>query len=90
MSEFCGALGELLEEVGTSNEEYGEELLEGRHIHGENNDFYFEIKKNNKGYYMHISEGNTNFKKAINIPGKFWAKFRDIISEYVVQQRMNV
>ena len=88
MVEFRDALEELLEEVGTRNEGYEEELPEGRHMHGGSTNFYFEIRKNNRGHYMHISEVNTNFKTAINIPGKSWSKFKDIISEFAEQWRV--
>ena len=83
MVEFRDALKELLDEIRTGNEEYEGESPKGRHMHGGNKNLYFDIRKNNKGRYMHRSEVKPNIRNAIDISGKYWSRSRDIRSEYV-------
>lgn len=40
------------------------------------------LGQNNRGVYMRISEVKTNFRTAITLPEKSWARFRDILSDY--------
>ncbi|XP_023712901.1 transcriptional regulator protein Pur-beta isoform X3 [Periplaneta americana] len=82
MIEFRDALTDLLEEFGTDDGGFKGELPEGRHMRVENKNFYFDIGQNNRGIYMRISEVKTNFRTAITVPEKSWARFRDIFADY--------
>lgn len=102
MIEFRDALTDLLDEFSTDEHAYKPDLPEGRHMHVDNKNFYFDIGKfalffrcerskitilftpgqNNRGVYMRISEVKTNFRTAITLPEKSWARFRDILSDY--------
>lgn len=46
------------------------------------NDIFMILGQNNRGVYMRISEVKTNFRTAITLPEKSWARFRDILSDY--------
>uniref|UniRef100_A0AAR5PRM9 Transcriptional activator protein Pur-alpha n=1 Tax=Dendroctonus ponderosae TaxID=77166 RepID=A0AAR5PRM9_DENPD len=82
MIEFRDALTDLLDEFSTDEHAYKPDLPEGRHMHVDNKNFYFDIGQNNRGVYMRISEVKTNFRTAITLPEKSWARFRDILSDY--------
>ncbi|KAH1011967.1 hypothetical protein HUJ04_001232 [Dendroctonus ponderosae] len=69
MIEFRDALTDLLDEFSTDEHAYKPDLPEGRHMHVDNKNFYFDIVK-------------TNFRTAITLPEKSWARFRDILSDY--------
>lgn len=61
MIEFRDALTDLLDEFSTDEHGCRPELPEGRHMHVDNKNFYFDIGQNNRGIYMRISEvSNTN------------------------------
>ncbi|XP_018572164.1 transcriptional activator protein Pur-beta isoform X2 [Anoplophora glabripennis] len=82
MIEFRDALTDLLDEFSTDEHAYKPDLPEGRHMHVDNKNFYFDIGQNNRGVYMRISEVKTNFRTAITVPEKSWQRFRDILSDY--------
>ncbi|GLV36946.1 Purine-rich binding protein-alpha [Carabus blaptoides fortunei] len=82
MIEFRDALTDLLDEFSTDEHGYKPELPEGRHMHVDNKNFYFDIGQNNRGIYMRISEVKTNFRTAITVPEKSWCRFRDILADY--------
>lgn len=82
MIEFRDALTDLLEEFGTDDGGFKGELPEGRHLRVDNKNFYFDIGQNNRGIYMRVSEVKTNFRTAITVPEKSWARFRDIFADY--------
>ncbi|KAL7291360.1 hypothetical protein TKK_0014957 [Trichogramma kaykai] len=82
MIEFRDALTDLLEEFGTDDGGFKGELPDGRYMRVDNKNFYFDIGQNNRGIYMRISEVKTNFRTAITVPEKSWAKFRDVFADY--------
>jgi hypothetical protein len=82
MIEFRDALTDLLDEFSTDEHAYKPDLPEGRHMHVDNKNFYFDIGQNNRGVYMRISEVKTNFRTAITVPEKSWPRFRDILADY--------
>ncbi|XP_063390082.1 transcriptional activator protein Pur-beta-B isoform X1 [Cydia fagiglandana] len=88
MIEFRDALTDLLDDFGTddggsvSGSSFKGELPEGRHLRVDNKNFYFDIGQNNRGVYMKVSEVKSNFRTAITVPEKCWARFRDILADY--------
>ncbi|XP_014607257.1 transcriptional activator protein Pur-beta isoform X2 [Polistes fuscatus] len=82
MIEFRDALTDLLEEFGTDDGGFKGDLPDGRYMRVEGKNFYFDIGQNNRGIYMRISEVKTNFRTAITVPEKSWARFRDIFADY--------
>ncbi|KAK6191439.1 hypothetical protein SNE40_003128 [Patella caerulea] len=82
MIEFRDALTELLDEFGTDDQEPQSDLPESRSMRVENKMFYFDVGSNRRGVYMRISEVRNNFRTAITIPERSWARFRDILSEF--------
>ncbi|XP_031330364.1 transcriptional activator protein Pur-alpha isoform X2 [Photinus pyralis] len=82
MIEFRDALTDLLDEFSADEHAYKPDLPEGRHVHVDNKNFYFDIGQNNRGVYMRISEVKTNIRTAITIPEKSWPRFRDILADY--------
>ncbi|XP_065218675.1 transcriptional regulator protein Pur-beta isoform X2 [Planococcus citri] len=89
MIEFRDALTDLLEEFGTDDGGFKGELPEGRHMRVDNKNFYFDIGQNNRGVYMRISEVKTNFRTAITVPEKSWARFRDYFADYCDKMKEN-
>ncbi|XP_041365987.1 transcriptional activator protein Pur-beta-like isoform X2 [Gigantopelta aegis] len=98
MIEFRDALTELLDEFGTDDQEPQSELPESRSMRVENKMFYFDVGSNRRGVYMRVSEVvsgydsrnyrsspqvRNNFRTAITIPERSWARFRDVLSEFV-------
>lgn len=82
MIEFRDALTDLLDEFSCDEHSYKPDLPEGRHLHVDNKNFYFDVGQNNRGVYMRISEVKTNFRTAITVPEKSWPRFRDIMADY--------
>ncbi|XP_019874554.1 transcriptional activator protein Pur-beta isoform X4 [Aethina tumida] len=82
MIEFRDALTDLLDEFSADEHAYKPDLPDGRHMHVDNKNFYFDIGQNNRGVYMRISEVKTNFRTAITVPEKSWPRFRDILADY--------
>jgi hypothetical protein len=89
MIEFRDALTDLLDEFSADEHGCRPELPEGRHMHVDNKNFYFDIGQNNRGIYMRISEVKTNFRTAITVPEKSWSKFRDILADYCEKIKQN-
>ncbi|CAG5116339.1 unnamed protein product [Candidula unifasciata] len=83
MIEFRDALTELLEEFGTDDQEPHSELPESKFMRVENKMFYFDVGSNRRGVYLRVSEVRNNFRTAITIPERSWARFRDTLSEFV-------
>ncbi|KAL3841617.1 hypothetical protein ACJMK2_019803 [Sinanodonta woodiana] len=96
--EFRDSLTDLLDEFGTDDQEGQSELPESKYMRVENKVFYFDIGSNRRGIYMRVSETKntayedndgrrdnvrSNYRTAITIPERSWARFRDILSEYV-------
>lgn len=82
MIEFRDALTDLLDEFNAEEHVYKPDLPEGRHMHVDSKNFYFDIGQNSRGIYMRISEVKTNFRTAITLPEKCWPRFRDILGDY--------
>ncbi|XP_076163744.1 purine-rich binding protein-alpha isoform X2 [Ptiloglossa arizonensis] len=87
MIEFRDALTDLLEEYGTDDGGFKGDLPEGRYMRVDSKNFYFDIGQNNRGIYMRISEVKSNFRTAITVPEKSWARFRDIFADYCERMR---
>ncbi|XP_025088587.1 transcriptional activator protein Pur-beta-like isoform X13 [Pomacea canaliculata] len=86
MIEFRDALTELLDEFGTDDQGMDEpqnELPESRSMRVENKMFYFDVGSNRRGVYLRVSEVRNNFRTAVTIPERSWARFRDVLSEFV-------
>ena len=69
-----------------------EEAINGpqnKHLRIENKNFYFDIKKNQQGRYMTISEVKGNYRNSILVPESGWENFRDVLDEYVKQVKFN-
>ncbi|ESN93899.1 hypothetical protein HELRODRAFT_186066 [Helobdella robusta] len=82
MIEIRDSLTDLLNEFGTDDHETHEELPEPQSLKAENKIFYFDIGQNRRGKFMRISEVRTNFRTAITIPERSWARFRDVLSDF--------
>ncbi|XP_065169229.1 transcriptional activator protein Pur-alpha isoform X2 [Atheta coriaria] len=89
MIEFRDALTDLLDEFGCDEHAYKPDLPEGRHLHVDSKNFYFDVGQNNRGIYMRISEVKTNFRTAITVPEKIWPRFRDILADYCDKIKQN-
>jgi hypothetical protein len=86
MIEIRDALTDLLNEFGTEDQETQDDLPEPQSLRVENKMFYFDIGHNRRGTFMRISEVRANFRTAITIPERSWARFRDVISEFASKQ----
>ena len=58
---------------------------QNKHLRIENKNFYFDIKKNQQGRYMSISEVKGNYRNSILIPESGWENFKDVLDDYVKQ-----
>ena len=58
---------------------------QNKHVRIENKNFYFDIKRNQQGRYMSISEVKGNFRNSILVPESGWESFRDVLDDYVKQ-----
>ena len=58
---------------------------QNKHLRVENKNFYFDVKKNQQGRYMSISEVKGNYRNSILIPESGWENFRDVLDDYVKQ-----
>lgn len=77
-------LTELLEEFGTDDHADGTpELPETNSMRVDNKMFYFDVGSNRRGVFLRVSEVRTNLRTAITLPEHSWARFRDILNEYV-------
>lgn len=82
MIEIRDSLTDLLTQYGTDDFEVDEDLPEPQSLKTDNKIFYFDIGQNRRGRFMRISEVRTNFRTAVTIPEKSWARFRDVMSEF--------
>ena len=82
--EFRNNLSQLLEEYCADSLEATvfKELPDSRTIRVDNKTFYFDVKQNQRGVFMRISEVKVNFRTAITIPEKTWCRFHDVISDF--------
>lgn len=87
MAEFQQNLGELIEEYDNGDAEEALNAPQNKHLRIENKNFYFDIKRNQQGRYMSISEVKGNFRNAILIPESGWESFRNVLDEYVKQTK---
>ena len=62
---------------------------QNKHLRIENKNFYFDIKRNQQGRYMSISEVKGNFRNSILVPESGWESFRDVLDDYVKQVCLN-
>ena len=85
MDEFQQNLGELINEYDTGDAEDALAAPQNRHLRVENKNFYFDIKKNQQGRYMTISEVKGNYRNSILVPESGWEDFRDVLDDYVKQ-----
>jgi len=97
MAEFEHNLGELIDEFGNGESKgfgeskgYGggdaEEAFsapESKHLKIENKNFFFDVKQNNQGRYMSISEVRGNFRDSLLVPESGWESFREALDDYV-------
>ena len=54
-----------------------------KHVKIENKDFYFEVKSNQQGRYMAISEQKGSNRNTILVPESGWESFQSVINECV-------
>jgi len=85
MGEFQHNLGELIDEYDNGDAEEAVSAPQNRHLRIENKNFYFDIKRNQQGRYMSVSEVKGNFRNSILIPEIGWESFRDVLDDYVKQ-----
>merc|ERR1712218_531129 len=85
MREFQQNLGELIDEYDNGDAEEAMSGPQNKHLRIENKNFYFDIKKNQQGRYMSISEVKGNYRNSILVPESGWESFRDVLDEYVKQ-----
>ncbi|XP_064602397.1 transcriptional regulator protein Pur-beta-like isoform X2 [Liolophura sinensis] len=89
MIEFRDALTDLLDEFGTDDQEGQGELPGSQHFRVENKKFFFDVGSNQRGVFLRISECvnllqvRPSYRTAITIPERCWARFRDMVSEFV-------
>lgn len=86
MIEIRDSLTDLLNEFGTEDQEVQDDLPEPQSMRVENKMFYFDIGHNRRGTFMRISEVRANFRTAITIPERSWARFRDVIADFASKQ----
>merc|ERR1719219_611381 len=87
MGEFQHNLGELIDEYDNGDAEEALSAPQNKHLRIENKNFYFDIKRNQQGRYMSISEVKGNFRNSILVPESGWENFRDVMDDYVRQVR---
>jgi len=87
MAEFQHNLGELIDEYDNGEAEEALNAPQNKHLRIENKNFYFDVKKNQQGRYMSISEVKGTYRNAILIPESGWENFRNVLDEYVKQTK---
>jgi len=85
MMEFQRNLGELIEEYDNGDAMEVMHVPQNQHLRVENKNFYFDIKKNQQGRYMSISEVKGNYRNSILLPESGWESFRDVLDNFVKQ-----
>merc|ERR1712080_663654 len=66
MGEFQHNLGELIDEYDNGDAEEAVAAPQNRHLRIENKNFYFDIKRNQQGRYMSVSEVKGNFRNVLD------------------------
>merc|ERR1712212_383780 len=87
MEEFNNHLKELIEEYDDGDAEEAMNAPQNKHLRIENKNFYFDIKRNQQGRYMSISEVKGSYRNSILIPETGWESFRNVLDEYVKQTK---
>lgn len=85
MVEFQRNLGELIEEYDNGDAVEAMQEPQNQHLRIENKNFYFDIKRNQQGRYMAISEVKGNYRNSILLPESGWESFRDVLDNFVKQ-----
>merc|ERR1711892_775171 len=85
MAEFQHNLGELIEEYDNGDVEESLQVPQNQHLRIENKNFYFDVKRNQQGRYMSISEVKGNYRNSILLPESGWESFRDVLDSFVKQ-----
>ena len=85
MREFQQNIGELIDEYDNGDADDAVNGPQNKHLRIENKNFYFDIKKNQQGRYMTISEVKGNYRNSILVPESGWEDFRDVLDDYVKQ-----
>jgi len=82
--EFQRNLRELIEEYDNGEVDAIHEP-QNQHLRIENKNFYFDVKRNQQGRYMAISEVKGNYRNSILLPESGWESFRDVLDNFVKQ-----
>ena len=83
--EFKDHLADMLERYNNESDEVAQpDLPESKSLRADNKTFYFDCGSNQRGVFLKISEVRQNrYRTLITVPEKYWAQFRDQISEFV-------
>lgn len=87
MVEFQHNLGELIDQYDNGDAEEALNGPQNKHLRIENKNFYFDVKRNQQGRYMSISEVKGTYRNSILIPESGWENFRNLLDEYVKQSK---
>jgi len=85
MIEFQRNLRELIEEYDNGDVDDSMQVPQNQHLRIENKNFYFDVKRNQQGRYMSISEVKGNYRNSILLPESGWESFRDVLDSFVKQ-----
>jgi len=88
--EFQRNLKELIEEYDNGDVVEAMNEPQNQHLRIENKNFYFDVKRNQQGRYMAISEVKGNYRNSILLPESGWESFRDVLDNFVKQARVIV
>merc|ERR1719147_32021 len=83
--EFQRNLRELVEEYDNGDSVESMHEPQNQHLRIENKNFYFDVKRNQQGRYMAISEVKGNYRNSILLPESGWESFRDVLDNFVKQ-----
>jgi len=70
---------------GSGDVEESLQVPQNQHLRIENKNFYFDVKRNQQGRYMSISEVKGNYRNSILLPESGWESFRDVLDSFVKQ-----
>jgi len=87
MAEFQRNLAELIQEYDNGEAEEALSAPQNKHLRVENKNFYFDVRRNQQGRYMAISEVKGAYRNAILLPESGWESFRNVLDEYVKQSK---
>lgn len=87
MAEFQRNLAELIHEYDNGEAEEALNAPQNKHLRVENKNFYFDVRRNQQGRYMAISEVKGAYRNAILLPESGWESFRNVLDEYVKQSK---